>query len=72
MLLCEAVQRHQAHAGEALVRETPIVAFADVFELHTAEAHSDPTIKVKELVLDSTEGSGAACGGAAGAAGGCR
>jgi len=54
---CDAVQRHQAHAGEALVRKTPIIAFADAFVLHTAEALSDPGVKFKELILDGTAAS---------------
>ena len=31
-----------------------IVAFADLFELHTAEAFSDPSVKEKGLTLDDT------------------
>ncbi len=55
-LLCEAVQGYQAHPGKAFVKKTPIVASANALELHTAEAHSDPGIKIEELVLDSAKG----------------
>jgi hypothetical protein len=32
-----------------------IVASADAFVLHTAEAHPDPSVKERELTLDDTD-----------------
>ena len=56
MLLREAVQGHQTHSGDVLVRKPSIVASADAFVLHTAKAHTNPTVEEEKLYLDGTKG----------------
>ncbi len=57
MLLCEAVQGHQTHTGDVLVRKPSIVASADTLVLHAAKAHANPTVEEIKLYLDGTKGS---------------
>jgi hypothetical protein len=55
-LLHEAEQGDKAQTGQALVRETAVVASADRIELHRAEAHSGPSIEQPKLTVDGTKG----------------
>ena len=58
LLLYEAGQGHQTHTGDVLVRETSIVASADTLVLHTAKAHTNPTVEEMKLNPDSAKGRG--------------